>query len=220
MMINFELIRNSAPALLHGVQVSLFIAACSCLIGFVLGTVLGVLQARSYHWVQGIVGLYTTIIRGTPMLMQILFMFYFLPAIGVNLSAIGVAIVAIGLNSGAYISQIIRSGISSVSIGQIEAAKVLGLSSFQTLWYIILPQALRIVVPTLGNELITLTKDSALASTIGVMELFKEGRAIIYQTLDAISILVAVGAIYLALTSIISILVNALEQRLNKPIDD
>ena len=220
MIINFELILESIPALLRGTQLTLIIACGGCIIGFLLGTVLGIIQARVKGIPGTLVQVFTNILRGTPMLMQIIFMYYLLPAIGSKMSAVAVAIVAIGINSAAYISQVIRSGIMSVGEGQIEAAKVLGLDRLQTLWYIILPQALRVVVPALGNELATLIKDSSLASTIGVMELFKEGRSITYETLDAISILFAVGVMYLLLTGTVSIIMHYVEQRMNRISDE
>lgn len=219
-MINIDLILKSLPILLRGTTYTLLIAAGSCAIGLMLGLVLGTIQARSQGITKNIIQVYVTLIRGTPMLMQILFLFMVLPKIGFHLSAINTAIVAIGLNSGAYISQIIRAGILSINPGQAEAAHVLGLTKLQTLRYIILPQAIRVVVPSLGNEFITLVKDSSLASTIGVAELFKEGRAISYATFDVVSILFAVGLIYLALTSMISLIMHRIEKRLQIPTHD
>lgn len=216
-MIDLQLIQASLPALLRGTKYTLLIASGSCSIGFVLGTVLGVIQARVPGLPRLTVQLATTILRGTPMLMQIVFLNTFFIVLGIKCSPILTAIIAIGINSAAYISQTIRSGILAVGKGQSEAAQVLGLSRAQTLRYIILPQALRIVLPTLGNEFITLIKDSSLASTIGVMELFKEGRSITYETLDVLTMLVAVGSIYLILTGIVSAIMHAVERSLATP---
>ena len=162
---------------------------------------------------RAIVNVYVVIIRGTPMLIQIVFANLLLPQVGI--SALWTAIIAIGLNSAAYISQIMKSGITSVSIGQIEAAQVLGFSTFDAIKYIVLPQALRTTLPALGNEFVTLIKDSALASLIGVSELTKQGNFVKSRTFDAITVYFAVAILYLILTSTVSFLVARLEKRMN-----
>lgn len=210
-MIDVAFIKSVLPQLLQASLVTLQIALCSSLIGFIGGTALGVIQSGTSSLLRGLVTLYVTIIRGTPMLLQITFFFLMLPHIGITISPLYTAILAIGLNSSAYISQIVRSGIASVSQGQIEAAKTLGLSRYLTIRYIILPQALRIVVPALGNELITLIKDSSLASAIGVLELFKRGDIIISQVFNALGVYTLVGLMYLAITSLVSLMIIKIE---------
>ncbi len=214
MIIDFKLILDSLPLLLQGALVTLQIAGFGCCIGLTLGTVLALMHTSHNPLLRTIVTCYVIIIRGTPMLIQILCAFYVFPQLGIRLDALPTAIIAIGLNSAAYISQIIKSGIASVDRGQIEAAKVLGFSSLDTARYIILPQALRIVLPALGNEFVTLVKDSALASTIGIAELSKQGRFVINKTHDAISIFFAIAVLYLIITSTISYLVARLEKRM------
>lgn len=215
-MIDLEFIIKYAPKLLLGATYSLSIAFFASLIGFFLGTLLGVIQSSKYKLLKALVTIYVTIIRGTPMLLQIMFLYLVLPSLGINISAFSTAILAIGMNSSAYVSQIIRSGIKSVSIGQIEAAKTLGINSWDLTRYIILPQALAIVLPSLGNELITLIKDSSLASLIGVMELYMQGNIIISQTHNAISTYILMGLIYLLITSILSYIVIKIENKMNK----
>jgi len=210
-MINFDLILHSLPALLQGTLITLKIAALSCLIGFTLGTLLGIVQTGNNKFLRALVSSYTTIIRGTPMLFQIIVMVYVLP---LPLSNLYAAILAIGINSSAYICEVIRGGILSVSQGQREAAQILGLSKWQINRYIILPQTFRIVLPALGNEFMTLIKDSSLASIVGVMELFKTGNVIISKHYDSISIYAIVCLIYLILTSVISIIVNYIQKRI------
>ena len=148
------------------------------------------------------------------MLVQILFVYYVLPQFGVMIAPLWAASLAIGLNSAAYISQVIRSGIGAVPQGQVEAAKTLGFTSMQIWRFIIYPQAFRFALPALGNELVTLVKDSSLASIIGVMELSKEASIIRSRTYDAFSILLAVSMIYLSITSTLSFLLNKLEKRM------
>jgi polar amino acid transport system permease protein len=215
MIIDIELIIQSLPQLISGIGVTLNIASIGCFIGLTLGTILALMQTSKNKILQTIVGIYVTIIRGTPMLIQIFCAYYVLPQLGIRIAELWAAIFAIGLNSAAYISQIIRSGITSVGSGQIEAAKALGLSTTDTVRYIILPQAIRIVLPSLGNEFITLIKDSALASVIGIAELSKQGRAIINKTHDAISIYFIVALLYLIITSTISLIVSRLEKRMS-----
>ena len=215
MMIDLTLIIESIPTLTHGLLVTLKIAGFGCGIGLLLGTLLALAQTSPLRVLRILVNIYVTIIRGTPMLIQILCAYYVLPQLGITIPELWSAILAIGLNSAAYISQIIRSGIAAVGIGQFEAAQALGFSKIDTIRYIVLPQAIRTVLPALGNEFITLIKDSALASVIGVAELTKEGRLIISKTHDAISIYFALAVFYLLITSTISLCVAHIEKRMS-----
>ncbi len=158
-MIDIQLIIDSLPLLLQGVLVTLQIAVISCGVGLSLGTLLALIQTSHFKLLRGLVTLYVIIIRGTPMLIQILCAFYILPQLGISIPATWTSSVAISLNSAAYISQIIKAGISSIDIGQVEAGRVLGLTPLQIARYIVLPQAFRVVLPALGNEFITLVKD-------------------------------------------------------------
>lgn len=220
MIIDFNLIIEYLPALLKGLIVTLQIAGIGCFIGLVLGTILALMQTSNNKALRIFVTSYVVIIRGTPMLIQILCAYFLLPQIGINVPALWTAIIAIGLNSAAYISQIIRSGISSIATGQMEAAKVLGFSTSDTIRYIVLPQALRTTLPALGNEFVTLIKDSALASVISVPELTKQANFIKSKTFDAITVYFAVAILYLILTSTISFFVAHLEKRMNNYAQD
>jgi ABC-type amino acid transport system permease subunit len=159
--------------------------------------------------------IYVTIIRGTPMLIQITFFYYVLPSLGIEFSPFWAAICAIAINASAYISQIIKSGIIGVGYDQIEAARVLGFNSFQIGRYIVIPQAVRIVFPALVGEYITLLKDSSLASVIGVMELYKEARSIMNESYDVITIFCLVALIYLILTSISELIFRYIERKMS-----
>ena len=216
MIIDFDLIAQYLPNFIHGALVTLQIASLGCFIGISLGTLLGLLQARANKAIRVLIAIYATLLRGTPMLIQIAFIVFVLPQIGIRISDFWGATLAIGLNSSAYVSQIIRSGIASINKGQIEAAHVLGLSTMQTIRFIILPQAIRVVLPSLGNEFITLVKDSSLASTVGVMELTREASYMRSRTFDALTAYFAVAVIYLIITSILSLLVAYLEKRMNR----
>lgn len=212
-MIDLQLIQDSIPALLHGAQLSIKLTILAALMGLSIGTLLGFSQKSRSKVLKALVFVYVTLLRGTPMLVQILFVYYVLPEFGVTIDPFWAATLAIGLNSSAYISEIIRSGISAVPKGQMEAAYTLGFSHLATMRHIVFPQAFRVALPSLGNELITLIKDSSLASIIGVMELSKEASIIRSRTYDAFSILLAVAVIYLILTATVSFFVKILEKK-------
>jgi glutamine transport system permease protein len=218
LIMNMALAVRSVEALLCGAVVSVQIASLSCFIGITLGTVLGLLQFSKQSAVTFLVSTYVTIIRGTPQIVQIYLLYFALPQLSFlpwKVSAFWAAVIALGLNSSAYVSNIIKSGISSVDKGQIEAARVLGLSGVQRMRYIILPQAVRVVFPALSNELITLIKDSSLASIIGVMELSKQGSIIRSVTYDALTVFTVVGFIYLVMTTVTSLILGYIERRMN-----
>ena len=216
-MIDIALIKSAVPQLIAGASVTLQIAFFSSLLGFTGGILLGILHSGNAKFINFLIWVYVTIIRGTPMLLQIMFFFFMLPQIGIFISPFWTAILAIGINSSAYISQIVKSGIASVSHGQTEAALTLGLSRYDITRHIVLPQALGVVTPALGSEFITLIKDSALASLIGVVELFRRGDIIITQTYNAIGTYALVGISYLIITSVVSILFLKLEHYYRKP---
>lgn len=212
-MIDFTLIWESLPNLMQGALVSIQITSIAAFIGIILGSILGLAETSSYKVIRLCIGIYVTLFRGTPMIVQILFIFYVLPQIGLMVAPFWAASLAIGLNSSAYVSQIIRSGVEAVPKGQIEAAHTLGFSKIGTMIYIVFPQAFRITLPALGNELTTLVKDSSLASIIGVMELTKEASVIRSRTYDAFSILLAISIIYLLLTTTLSFCIKFYEKK-------
>lgn len=218
-MIDVALVVTYWPNLVRGIIVTLEIAAIGCFIGITLGTFLGFAQAQGNAFARTAVAIYATLLRGTPMLIQIAFAVFVLPQLGINIPIFWAATLAIGFNSSAYLSQIIRAGVASVGKGQLEAAYVLGFTRLQAIRFIILPQALATVLPALGNEFITLIKDSSLASTVGVMELTKEASYIKNQTYDALTVYCIIGVIYLLLTTPLSLFVAHLEKRMNRHVN-
>ncbi len=215
-IIDTQLLAQSLPALLKGAVITLEIAALSCSIGLVFGTILGIAQGSKNLFLRILVGVYTTIIRGTPQLIQLMFAAYAIPRLlNIEIPFFWCAVLALGFNSAAYISQIIRSGISSVDKGQVEAAHVLGLNKIQTMRYIVLPQAIQVVLPALGNEFITLVKDSSLASVIGVVELTKAGSLIASRTFDYLTVYAGIGLVYLVITTALSLFMDHIERRMN-----
>jgi His/Glu/Gln/Arg/opine family amino acid ABC transporter permease subunit len=214
-MLNISLFKTSLAALLQGATLSIEIAFCALVIGTIGGTLLSLMLLYGNKVVRVIAHAYVTLIRGTPMLVQIMALFFILPYFGIMLPAFISAVVAIGMNSIAYISQTIRAGIQAVGRGQIEAAQALGFSHYQITRLIVLPQAFRTVLPSLGNECITLIKDSSLASVIGVAELTHQGSIIMNRTYDAVTAYAGVALIYLLITSAASLLVHLLERKMH-----
>ncbi len=215
-MLDINILLNSLPQLIQATGTTLSIALLASLIGLIGGTILGLILSEKNNFLNWIATIYVTVIRGTPMLLQIMFLFILFAKVGINISSFFTAVIAIGLNSAAYISQIIRSGIKSISRGQIEAAKTLGISKADLIFHIILPQAFRIITPAIGNEFVTLIKDSSLASLIGVVELIKRGDIIISRTHDAISVYIIIGLIYLTINTILTVIINKVEKSYNK----
>lgn len=214
---NMDLLYQSVPVLIVGAWVSLKIAFISCFMGISFGTLIGLLLTNKGSWVALVAEVVTGIIRGTPMLIQILIAFYVVPQLGIGmLSAFWTAALAIGINSAAYISVVVKTGITAVGKGQIEAGKVLGLTDMQIARYIVLPQALRIVLPALGNELITLIKDSSLASAIGVVELSRQGSIIRSRTYDAVTVYIGVCCFYLLMTGTVALCFAYIERKMHK----
>jgi len=158
--------------------------------------------------------LYITVIRGTPVMVQLLIIYYVVFA-SVNLNQILIAGAAFGLNSGAYVAEVFRSGINSVPKGQMEACRSLGMNNSQSMKKVIMPQALRNILPALGNEGISLLKETSVAGYIGVLDLTRAGDIIRGQTYDALLPLLVIALIYLAIVLVLSYLVKRMERRLN-----
>lgn len=204
--------------LLNGLKVTLIVAFFAALFGIVLGFLLAVI--RSTHDKQGnlkilnvIAHTYITIIRGTPVVVQLLIIYYVIFA-AVDINKVIVAVLAFGMNSAAYVSEIFRSGIMSIDAGQFEAGRSLGFNYVQTMRYIILPQAFKNVLPALGNEFIVLLKETSVSGYIAMEDLTKGGDIIRSRTYNAFLPLFAVAIIYLVLVLIFSKLVSMLERRL------
>lgn len=218
-MFNPELIATYWPMLLAGTFKTIQIAFCSCLFGVIGGLLLGLALAYAPRWVTRAISVVIALIKGTPMLVQITFAFFLLPQIGITVPAFWTAVCAIGFNSSAYLSSVIYAGITAVAPGQLEAAQVLGFSRLQTVLYIVLPQALSIVFPALGNELVTLIKDSSLASIIGVAELAKEASVMRSRTYDVITTYTIIAIVYLLLTGAVTLLMNYWQKRIYRVTD-
>jgi arginine/lysine/histidine transport system permease protein len=205
--------------IVDGLKVTLTITFFAVVIGICIGFIVGII--RSTHDKTGkckilnvLCKIYLTVIRGTPVVIQLLII-YFVVFGSVRIDKVFVAIVAFGINSGAYVAEIIRSGIMSIDEGQFEAGRSLGFNYMHTMRYIILPQAVKNVLPALGNEFIVLLKETSVAGYIAIADLTKAGDIIRSQTYSAFFPLFGVAAIYLVLVMIFTYLVGRLERRLN-----
>jgi polar amino acid transport system permease protein len=215
MIAHLSIILTYLPNLLFGAALSLKVTICSVILGFIGDTLLAVMLLYGNKAMRVIAKAYVIIVRGSPMLVQIVTLFFVLPSLRIVIPAFWTAVLAIGLNSAAYISEIVRAGIQSVGIGQQEAAQTLGFTRWQTVRLVILPQAFNNVLPALGNEIITLIKETSLASVIGVAELTHQGSFMMSRTYDAISTYMAVGIIYLIMTSVATCCLHALERKIS-----
>ena len=211
---DFELIQRALPILLMGAGVTIEITAFSVAIGFFIGLFVGFARISQLKRLRIMAAVYADCIRGTPLLVQIFLIYFALPmAIGQRVEPFIAAVAACGINSGAYVSEIFRAGIQAIDVGQMEAGRSLGLTWWQTMRFIILPQAFKNILPPLGNEFIAMLKDSSLVSVIGFEELTRRGQLIIAQTYGSFEIWMTVAVLYLIMTMAISMIVAFLEKR-------
>ena len=210
---------NRYKFILEGLFHTILIAFFAVILGVLIGIVISII--RNKHEQTGklktlniLAKAYVNIIRGTPVVLQLMIIYYVVFK-SVDVSTIIVGVLAFGINSGAYVSEIIRSGINSIPKGQSEAGYALGLKYGQVMRYIILPQAIKNILPALGNEFITLLKETSVGAYIGIVELTKASDIIASRTYDYFFPLLIIALIYLIMTLGLSKLVNILERKLN-----
>ena len=201
-----------------GLKITLLVTVFAVLIGVVLGFLIAIVRTThdktgKLKILNAICKVYLTVIRGTPVVVQLMII-YFIIFGSVDISKVVVAIVAFGINSGAYVAEIFRSGIMAIDNGQFEAGRSLGFNYAQTMMYIVMPQAFKNVLPTLCNEFISLLKETSVSGYIALQDLTKGGDIIRSRTYDAFMPLIAVALIYLAMVMIFTKLVSLLERRL------
>ena len=209
---------NRWQYLTDGLKTTLIITFFAVLIGMVLGFLVAIIRSTYLRTKRLLIPdlicrLYLTVIRGTPVVVQLLII-YFVIFASVPISKTFVAILAFGINSGAYVAEIVRGGIMAVDVGQLEAGRSLGLNYRQTMVYIIMPQAFKTVLPALANEAIVLLKETSVAGYIAIADLTKGGDIIRSQTFSAFMPLIAVALIYLIMVVVLTRLVNILERKL------
>lgn len=200
---------------LNGLVGTLYLAAITVFIATIIGTFIGIIKLSKVKILDFITGIYIGILRGTPILLQLYFFWLILPKIiPFDISDTLCILIALVVNASAYVAEIIRAGIQAVDKGQIEAAKSLGLSNINTMKRIILPQAIKNILPALGNEYITMIKQTSLASVFFVGELMTSYKTVQSATFLAVPSLIIVGMIYLVLTTVLTRGLNIFERRL------
>ena len=212
------IVDNRWKYIVDGLKITLIVTIFAVLIGVLLGFLIAIVRTThdktgKLKILNAICKVYLTVIRGTPVVVQLMII-YFIIFGSVDISKVLVAIIAFGINSGAYVAEIFRSGIMSIDNGQFEAGRSLGFNYAQTMMYIIMPQAFKNVLPTLCNEFISLLKETSVSGYIALQDLTKGGDIIRSRTYDAFMPLIAVALIYLAMVMIFTKLVSLLERRL------
>ncbi|MBI3458370.1 MAG: amino acid ABC transporter permease [Candidatus Rokubacteria bacterium] len=205
---------NYLPDLLRGARVSVELTVSVMALSLVFGLIIALARLARLRAVRVAATFYVEVVRGTPCMLQLFYIYFVLPAFGINIPPFAAGVVGLTLNYSAYLSEVYRAGIQAVARGQVEAALALGMSRGLMMRLVILPQAIRIVVPPLGNYFISLFKDTALASTITVKELIFSGQIIAATNFQYFTIFTIAGAIYLALSYPGSLGVQYLERRM------
>ena len=214
--------KGGYKTVLSGLLVTAEIAVFGLLIGVLLGTLIAVVRVTPKYKVlpkilDGVCNVYVAFFRGTPMVVQLLIGYYVLfPALNIVIDAVLVAVLIFGLNSAAYVSEIMRSGIQSVDIGQLEAARALGLPYATSMLKIVIPQSIKNILPTLGNEFIVLVKDTSIVSFIAVVDLTKAFRQIGDATYEYVIPYLMLAVVYLVLVLGITFAIRAMERRLKR----
>ncbi|NIB88266.1 amino acid ABC transporter permease [Streptococcus pseudopneumoniae] len=222
---NFSFLPKYLPYFNYGAVVTVLISICVVILGTILGVVLAFGQRSKFKPLVWLANLYVWIFRGTPMMVQIMITFALMhinaPTIqigilGVDLSRLIPGILIISMNSGAYVSETVRAGINAVPKGQLEAAYSLGIRPKNAMRYVILPQAIKNILPALGNEFITIIKDSSLLSAIGVMELWNGATTVSTTTYLSLTPLLFAAFYYLIMTSILTVALKAFEKHMGQ----
>ena len=209
-----DLIQTILPSLLDGLKMTLTLFFIIGLSSIPLGFLVAVIRVYGPKWLGFLIQIYVFIMRGTPLLLQLMFVFFGLPLIGITLDRFTAAILAYIINYAAYYAEIFRGGITAVPKGQFEAISVLGIGEVRGFFKIIIPQVTKIVLPSVGNEVIALVKDTSLVYVIGLGELLRAGQ-IAANTYASLVPFLAVGIVYLSITAVITVLLNKLESKGN-----
>lgn len=208
--------------MLEGLQNTLIIAVLGLLIGSLIGTIIAAVRVMPKYKLlprvmDGACSVYVSFFRGTPMVVQLLLFYYVLfPLLDMNVKSVTVAVLVFGLNSGAYISEIMRGGILSVDSGQMEGGRAMGLSFAATMMKIVIPQAVKNILPTMGNEFITLIKETSIVSFVGATDLYKAFNDIGTNNYEFMVPYLAMAVIYIVLVLVITLAIRLMERRLRK----
>ncbi|HFH9920826.1 TPA: amino acid ABC transporter permease [Streptococcus suis] len=222
---NFSFLNDYIAYFNYGALVTLIIASFVVLFGSIIGVLLAFAQRSKYKILAWFANIYVWIFRGTPMVVQIMIGFtmthiaaptFQLGILSVDLTRLLPGIIILSMNSGAYVSEVVRAGINAVPKGQLEAAYSLGIRPKHAMRYVIMPQAIKNILPALGNEFVTIVKDSSLLSTIGVMELWNGATTVSSTTYIPLEPLIFAAFYYLILTSLLTLVIQHFEKKMNK----
>lgn len=213
---NVNIIIQSVPAILKGCVMTVELTVVSLVIAVFLGVFIALLKISSNKVLSYISSLYTWIIRGTPLLVQLFIVYYALPSIGIEFTEFQAAVISLSLNSAAYMAEIIRGGILGIDKGQSEASKALGFTYMQNMRLIILPQTIRIILPALGNEFIALIKDTSLVSTIAMVELMRTAQQISSAAYAPLEMYLTAAVMYLLMTTVFTALFSMFEKKMSR----
>ncbi|MEK3758483.1 amino acid ABC transporter permease [Paenibacillus sp. FSL P4-0338] len=211
----FDMAYEYRNLFLSGLQYTLLLAVLGVFFGFVLGILVSLLRMSKWRILRFIATAWVEFLRGTPMLVQLFLIHYGLTELGLEFTPIQSGAITLTINSSAYLAEIFRAGIQGVDRGQVEAARSLGMKQGMALRYIVLPQAIKNVLPAIGNEFITIIKESSIVSMIGVADLFFQAKTITTITYEGLTPYVIIAIMYFVLTFILSKLLGILERRLN-----
>lgn len=204
------------PYIAGGAVTTLWLTIAAIAGGLVLGVALALLRVSRQRWLAGVAHLYIWLFRGTPLLVQLIIIYTGLPQLGIKLSVIQSALIGLILNEAAYLAEIIRGGIQSVPVGQTNAAKALGFSHAQSMRYIILPQATRLVIPALGNSINGLLKTTSITSVISMEELLRRTQVLIPEEFLVLELFVVAATYYLAMTTLWDYAQRAIERHFGR----
>lgn len=208
-------IKNILPTMLQGSVLTLELTFLSIVFGTIIGVVVAMIKLTNNKVISAIGNFYTWVFRGTPLLLQLVVFYYGFPAINIELSAFQAAIIGLSLNAGAYMAEIIRSGILAIDVGQFEASKALGFTYGQTMKKIVLPQAFRIVIPPVGNQFIGMIKDTSLVSAIALEEVLRKAETLGSSTGNPWPPYITAGILYLLMTTIFTSIFSVVEKKLS-----
>ena len=212
---DLDTLKNIVPDLLKGTLITVELTFMSLVVGSCIGVIIAMVKLSSNKVVATVGNFYTWIFRGTPLLLQLFLFYYGFPVIGISLTSMQAAVIGLSLNSGAYMGEIIRSGIMAIDKGQFEASKALGFTYFQTMKRIVLPQAFRIVIPPVGNEFIALIKDTSLVSVIAMEELLRKAQLLVSSSGNVVGPYFIAAILYLVMTTLFTSIFSAIEKKLS-----
>jgi amine acid ABC transporter, permease protein, 3-TM region, His/Glu/Gln/Arg/opine family len=216
MNLDYSVVISKLPIFLDGCLVTLEISFFALLLGMVFGIGGALCRISSNRFLSGLAFLYVWIIRGTPIMVQLFILYFGLPQLGIKMSSMTAGILGLAINTGAYVTEIIRSGIQAIDRGQIEAALSLGMKPYQAMIRIVGPQAVKVCMPPLVNQFIMTLKNSSIASLVTITELLRTGEQLIYTTFRSFEVYTVVAVLYLIMNSVFMIVAGKLEKRMER----